>query len=111
MGLPSGYPATDATFNSVAFLELHPDFRYEPYAQEEETTIVGQTVITRYTKPKEVTVLGLAGTSDAASIEGFQGTSHSLVWHRGTNTALLKRCETKKVRGPAVVELTMTFIL
>ncbi len=111
MGLPTGFPATDATFNSVAFLELHPDMRYGSYPLEEERTIVGQTVIDRFTKPVEVTVLGLAGTSDAASLEALQGSSHSLVWHRGTNTARLVRCETKTVRGIAVVELSMTFII
>jgi hypothetical protein len=111
MGLPTGFPATDATFNSVAFLELHPDMRYGPYPQDEERTIVGQTVITKFTKPVEVTVEGLAGTTDAASLEALQGSSHTLTWHRGSNTARLVRCETKKVRGLAVVELSMTFII
>lgn len=112
MGLPAGFPSTDASLDSVAFWELNSDeHAYAPYGTEGERTIIGQTVVRRYRKPREVTIQGLAGTSDASSLEGKEGSNVSLVWHRGTQTVHVARVETKRIPSLGVAEVTLSVIL
>ena len=112
MGLPAGFPATNATLDSVAFWELNNDGKaYAPYPTEGETTMVGQTVVRRYRTPRTVTVLGLAGTTDASSLEGKEGSSVSLVWHRGTTSVYVNKVETKRIPFLAVAEVTIEVII
>lgn len=112
MPLPTGFPAATATLDSVGFWELNSDEKaYAAYPTEGETTTVGQTVIRRYRKPRTVTVQGLAGTTDASSLEGKEGGSYSLVWHRGTQTVYVDKVETKRIPHLAVAEITLTVII
>ncbi len=112
MGLPSGFPTADAALDSVVFWELNNDGKaYAPYPTEGETTIVGQTVVRRYRKPRTVTVLGLAGTTDATSLEGKEGSSVSLVWSRGTTTVYVDKVVTKRIPVLGVVEVEISVII
>ena len=112
MGLPTGFPATDATLDSVAFWELNSDGKsYAPYPTEGETVTIGQTVVRRYRKPRTVTVLGLAGTSDATSLEGKEGSSVSLVWHRGTTSVFVSKVTTNRIPHLGVVECAIEVII
>ena len=111
MGLPAGYPTADASFDSVDFWELQPDGRYADYSADEERTIIGQTVVTRYTKPREVTIQGLASIADAESLDSRSGVTASLVWHRGTTSATLTRVSTKQIPALGVAEVTLTVIV
>lgn len=111
MGLPAGFPAANATLDSVGFWELNSDGRaYAPYPTEGDTVTIGQTVIRRYRKPRAVTVLGLAGTSDATSLEGKEGSSVNLVWHRGTTAVFVEKVITKRIPQFAVAEVEISVI-
>lgn len=112
MGLPTRFPTADASLDSVAFWELNAGGNaYASYPTEGETITVGQTVIRRYRKPRTVTIEGLAGTSDATSLEGKEGSSVSLVWHRGTQTVYVDKVETRRIPSLSVAEVTLTVIL
>lgn len=111
MALPTGFPAEDGSFNSVSFWELSPDGRYAPVVADGERTIVGQTVITRFTRPEETQVSALCSSSEAASLKALVGSSHSLVYHGGTVTAYLARCEVKHVDRFSIAEVTLQFII
>jgi hypothetical protein len=88
----------DAAFGSIAFAELRPDGRYGAVSTEEERVVVGQTVILRYTRPKETTIQALCGLA-------------TLNWHRSNVTAVLVRAEVKRILSQSVAEATLTFLI
>jgi hypothetical protein len=101
----------DAAFGSIAFAELRPDGRYGAVSTEEERVVVGQTVILRYTRPKETTIQALCGLTEADSFEAAVGTSATLNWHRSNVTAVLVRAEVKRILSQSVAEATLTFLI
>jgi hypothetical protein len=105
------FPVEDGSFAAIPFWELSPDGRYAAYAPEHERTIIGQTVITRYTRPVEATIQVLCGLDEADDLEAAVGTSGTLNWHRSNATALLVRAEVKRVSRIAVAEASLTFII
>jgi hypothetical protein len=113
MGLPAGFPATTASLDSVGFWELNSDGRaYAPYPTEGDRIIVGQTVIRRFRQPRTVTILGLAGTSDATSLEGKEGGTYTLVWHRGsTSNVYVDKVITKRIPQFGIAEVEISVII
>lgn len=111
MGLPAGYPAADASFDGVEFWELSPGGRYVEVPLEEEHVIVGTTVITRYGKLRQVTVPGLASIADAETLDGKRGVSGDLVWHRGTDTAVVIAVAAKHIPELGVAEVSLTVLI
>lgn len=112
MTLPAGFPAEDAAFDGIQFWELYPDGRaYAAVPTDLDRTSIGQTVIGRFTKPVEVTLLGLCGLDEAGDFDGAGGIEGTLDWHRGTETALCTHVETKRIPALDVAEVTLTVVL
>lgn len=112
MPIPPTIPTTeDASWSAIAFKELAPDKPYGAVVTTEEHTVIGQTVITRYTRPKETTVQALCGLDEADDFEAAVGSSGTLDWHRTNVSALLVRCETRRITHLGVAEASLVFLI
>lgn len=109
--MANGILPEDASFSGTSFTELQQNGRYAPYPKESEEVIVGQTVIHRYSKVPEVTIEGLAGSTEGPALRSAEGTTATLVWHQGSQSAKLSKCEIVKVVAFNVYEVKMTFKL
>jgi len=108
MGLPAGFPPTDASLGSLTFWELFPDGRSAGVSTDGERTIIGQTIVRRFRKPREATVNGLCAIADADDFDDTEGTTATLTWHRGSDSVYVAKVETRRIPRLAVAEITLT---
>ena len=108
MPLPSGFPATNGTLNSLAFWELNEDDTYPAIQNRSNMVTIGRTVVIRYHELQETTVRGLCAIADADDFEAVQGTSATLTWHYGTSfNVIVMSVDTKRYTHLAVAEITV----
>jgi hypothetical protein len=112
MPLPAGYPPAAASFAGIDFWELFPDGKaYASFPNDLAHVVIGQTVVTRYTTPRQLTILGLCGLDEADDFDSYSGGSDVLVWHHGSDSALPVSIETKRIPQLGVAEVALTVII
>ena len=102
------YPAENGSFGAVAVWIQYPSAKK---ITESERVTVGQTTIRRYQKPREITLEGFCGTSEASSLHSAEGDTATLTWPQGSNSALLVRIETDLLPEFGLAHFIMTVII
>jgi hypothetical protein len=102
------YPAENSSFGSIALWIQHQKAKK---ITESENTIVGRTNVRRYQKLREITLEGFCGTSEASSLHSAEGTTATLTWPQGSDSAYLERVETSLLPEFSLAEFVITVVI